>query len=319
MTRKRIVVTGGAGFIGSHLCERLLDEAHTVMCIDNLFTGSEENIRHLQGRKDFEFVNFDITKGPFFVTSRVDEIYNLACPASPIHYQRNPVETILANTVGVVNILEIARQQKARILQASTSEIYGDPTEHPQRETYRGNVSTTGPRACYDEGKRVAETLFAEYKRQYGVNIKIARIFNTYGPRMSRNDGRVISNFILQALTNENITISGDGSQTRSFCYVSDMVDGLIRLMHERDLGTPVNLGNPTETRIIDIANKIKELTASESQIVYYPLPEDDPKQRKPDITLAETRLSWYPRVGLEEGLRKTIDYLFSLVHRAEH
>jgi UDP-glucuronate decarboxylase len=312
---KRVLVTGGAGFLGSHLCERLLKEHADVICVDNFYTGSKVNIEHLIGNPYFELIRHDIT---FPLYLEIDEIYNLACPASPIHYQYDPVQTTKVNVHGSINMLGLAKRTKAKILQASTSEVYGDPQVHPQREDYRGNVNPIGPRACYDEGKRCAETLFFDYHRQHGVKIKVARIFNTYGPRMHPNDGRVVSNFILQALQNKPITIYGDGSQTRSFCYVDDMIEGLIRLMNTPDSFTgPVNLGNPEEVSILELAETIIELTGSKSQLVFMPLPQDDPKRRCPDITLAKTVLQWEPRTPLREGLKKTIDY-FDNCLRAE-
>jgi UDP-glucuronate decarboxylase len=312
---KRVLVTGGAGFLGSHLCERLLKKHADVICVDNFYTGSKVNIEHLIGNPYFELIRHDIT---FPLYLEIDEIYNLACPASPIHYQYDPVQTTKVNVHGSINMLGLAKRTKAKILQASTSEVYGDPQVHPQREDYRGNVNPIGPRACYDEGKRCAETLFFDYHRQHGVKIKVARIFNTYGPRMHPNDGRVVSNFILQALQNKPITIYGDGSQTRSFCYVDDMIEGLIRLMNTHDSFTgPVNLGNPEEVSILELAETIIELTGSKSQLVFMPLPQDDPKRRCPDITLAKTVLQWEPRTPLREGLKKTIDY-FDNCLRAE-
>ena len=312
---KRVLVTGGAGFLGSHLCERLLKEHADVICVDNFYTGSKVNIEHLIGNPYFELIRHDIT---FPLYLEIDEIYNLACPASPIHYQYDPVQTTKVNVHGSINMLGLAKRTKAKILQASTSEVYGDPEVHPQREDYRGNVNPIGPRACYDEGKRCAETLFFDYHRQHGVKIKVARIFNTYGPRMHPNDGRVVSNFILQALQNKPITIYGDGSQTRSFCYVDDMIEGLIRLMNTPDSFTgPVNLGNPEEVSILELAETIIELIGSKSQLVFMPLPQDDPKRRCPDITLAKTVLQWEPRTPLREGLKKTIDY-FDNCLRAE-
>ncbi|MBU90464.1 NAD-dependent dehydratase [Candidatus Woesearchaeota archaeon] len=308
---KRIVVTGGAGFIGSYLCESLLNENNLVICVDNFFTGNKKNIRHLLDNKNFEVIEHDITE-PLFLDG-INQIYNLACPASPIHYQFNAIKTIKTNVLGTINMLEIAKNNRARILQASTSEIYGNPFEHPQKETYFGNVNTVGPRACYDEGKRVAETLMFDYNRQNEVDIRIARIFNTYGPRMAKNDGRVISNFINQTLNSEDITIYGDGSQTRSFCYVSDTVDGLIRMMNTENLTGPVNLGNPTEMTILDLAKKVIELTNSKSKITFNSLPVDDPVRRCPDISLAKEKLNWEPKVPLEEGLEKIVEYYKSL------
>ena len=310
--RERILVTGGAGFLGSHLCERLLDEGHYVICLDNYFTGQKRNIFHLMENKYFELIRHDLVN-PIFL--EVDQIYNLACPASPIHYQYNPVKTIKTNVMGSINMLGLAKRVKAKILQASTSEIYGDPTVHPQKETYWGNVNTIGLRSCYDEGKRCAETLFFDYHRQNGVNIRVVRIFNTYGPRMHPNDGRVVSNFIIQSLRNEPITIFGDGTQTRSFCYVDDMIEGLIKMMNAPDdfIG-PVNLGNPNENRIIDLAQLIIKLTQSRSRIAFHPLPMDDPKRRQPDIGLAMERLGWEPKIHIEEGLLKTIQYFKALL-----
>jgi UDP-glucuronate decarboxylase len=302
----RILVTGGAGFIGSHLCERLLNEGHDVICLDNFFTGNKNNILHLMDNHRFELIRHDITEP---VLLEVDRIYNLACPASPVHYQYNPVKTVKTSVMGTINMLGLAKRVRARILQASTSEVYGDPQVHPQTEQYWGNVNPIGIRSCYDEGKRVAETLMMDYHRQNGVDIRIIRIFNTYGPRMAENDGRVVSNFIIQALRNEDITVYGDGSQTRSFCYVSDMVDGMIRMMECDDFIGPVNLGNPTESTIVEFAEKIIELTGSHSKIIFNPLPQDDPKQRQPNISLAEDKLLWKPMVDLECGLKKTISY----------
>jgi Nucleoside-diphosphate-sugar epimerases len=305
--RKRILITGGAGFIGSHLCERLLEEGNEVICVDNFFTGSKENIKHLLGNPYFEVLRHDITF-PLYV--EVDEIYNLACPASPIHYQFDPVQTTKTSVMGAINMLGLAKRLKIRILQASTSEVYGDPTVHPQKEDYWGNVNPIGPRACYDEGKRCAETLFFDYHRQHNLDIKVVRIFNTYGPRMLPNDGRVVSNFIVQALKGEDITVYGDGSQTRSFCYIDDMVDGIIKMMNSpKGFTGPVNLGNPSEFSILELAEMILKLTKSKSKIVFKPLPQDDPKQRQPDITLAKSRLNWEPKVPLQEGLIKTIEY----------
>jgi len=305
--RKRVMVTGGAGFLGSHLCERLLEKGCDVLCVDNYYTGSKRNIAHLLESPYFELYRHDITF-PLYV--EVDEIYNLACPASPIHYQNDPVQTTKVNVHGSINMLGLAKRIKARILQASTSEVYGDPSVHPQPESYLGNVNCIGPRSCYDEGKRCAETLFFDYYRQHSLKIKVARIFNTYGPRMHLNDGRVVSNFIIQALRGEPITIFGDGTQTRSFCYVDDLIEGLIRLMQSPDDVTgPVNLGRPDEFTILELAEKVVELTNSKSEIVFEPLPTDDPKQRWPDITMARKILGWEPKMALEEGLRKTIAY----------
>ena len=304
---KKILVTGGAGFIGSHLCDRLLREGNDVICLDNYFTGSKDNIRHLLGNDHFELVRHDVIN-PYH--AEVDEIYNLACPASPPHYQYNPIKTIKTSVMGAINMLGLAKRTRAKILQASTSEVYGDPAIHSQVESYWGNVNPIGIRSCYDEGKRCAETLFMDYHRQNGVRIKIIRIFNTYGPRMNPNDGRVVSNFIVQALKGEDITIYGDGTQTRSFQYVDDLIEVMIRMMATRDdfIG-PVNTGNPGEFTMLELAQKIIELTGSRSKIVYRPLPGDDPKQRKPDITLAKEKLDWEPKIRLEEGLKRTIAY----------
>ena len=304
---RRILVTGGAGFLGSHLCERLIGQGHEVLCLDNYFTGSKQNVAHLLARPNFELVRHDVTF-PLYV--EVEQIYNLACPASPVHYQHDPVQTTKTSVHGAINMLGLAKRTGARILQASTSEVYGDPEVHPQTEDYWGRVNPVGLRACYDEGKRCAETLFFDYQRQHGLEIKVARIFNTYGPRMHPNDGRVVSNFIVQALTGKDITIYGDGSQTRSFCYVDDLVDGLIGLMQTDSAITgPVNLGNPDECSIIELAERIVALTGSGSKLVYRPLPADDPVQRRPDITLAGELLDWSPAVQLEEGLAATMDY----------
>lgn len=304
---KRILVTGGAGFLGSHLCERLIHNGHDVLCVDNFFTGSKTNIAHLMGHPHFELMRHDICF-PLYV--EVDEIYNLACPASPVHYQADPVQTTKVSVTGAINMLGLAKRVKAKILQASTSEIYGDPMVHPQPETYWGNVNTIGPRACYDEGKRCAETLFFDYYRQHKVNIKVIRIFNTYGPRMHINDGRVVSNFIVQALKGENITLYGDGSQTRSFCYVDDLIDGMIKMMETKNsfIG-PVNLGNDAEFSMRELAEKVVSLTSSRAKIINQPLPQDDPKQRKPDLTLAKTELNWTAAIPLEKGLKRTINY----------
>ena len=302
----RILVTGGAGFLGSHLCERLLNEGHDVICLDNFFTGSKSNIIHLMDSHRFELVRHDITEP---ILLEVDRIYNLACPASPVHYQYNPVKTIKTSVMGAINMLGMAKRVRARILQASTSEVYGDPQVHPQTETYWGNVNPIGIRSCYDEGKRVAETLMMDYHRQNGVDIRIVRIFNTYGPRMAENDGRVVSNFILQALRNENITVYGDGSQTRSFCYVDDLVEGMIRMMECGDFVGPVNLGNPVENTILEFAEKIITITGAMSRVIHKPLPLDDPRQRRPDISLAQKKLGWSPTVTLEAGIKKTVEY----------
>ena len=312
--RKRVLVTGGAGFIGSHLCDRLVEEDNDVLCVDNLYTGSKDNIAHLLGHPHFEFMRHDVTF-PLYV--EVDEIYNLACPASPVHYQRDPVQTTKTSVHGAINMLGLAKRTKAKILQASTSEVYGDPEVHPQLEGYWGHVNPIGPRSCYDEGKRCAETLFFDYHRQHGLRIKVARIFNTYGPRMQPNDGRVVSNFILQALKGEPITIYGDGEQTRSFCYVDDLVDGLVRLMATGDEVTgPINLGNPAEFSMLELAQAIVELTGSRSTVVHRPLPQDDPRQRRPDIGRAEEVLGWRPAVDLRQGLRSTIEYFEGVAER---
>jgi UDP-glucuronate decarboxylase len=305
--QKRTLVTGGAGFLGSHLCERLLQEGCAVLCVDNFFTGTRRNIEHLLDHPSFELLRHDVT---FPLHVEVDEIYNLACPASPIHYQFDPVQTTKTSVMGAINMLGLAKRTKARILQASTSEIYGDPSVHPQVESYWGNVNPIGTRSCYDEGKRCAETLFFDYRRQHNLNIRVVRIFNTYGPRMHPNDGRVVSNFIVQALTNQDITIYGDGTQTRSFCFVDDLIDGMVRMMgNESDFVGPVNIGNPVEFTMLDLARTIVRLVGSSSRIVHRPLPNDDPRQRRPDITLAQEKLDWTPRVPLEAGLRKTIAY----------
>jgi len=306
MKKKTILVTGGAGFIGSHLCTRLLNENHKVICLDNLFTGTLKNIDNFKDNNNFEFVNHDITK-PYY-RDNIDEIYNLACPASPIHYQSNPIKTVKTCTIGVINMLGLAKKNNAKILQASTSEVYGDPEIHPQKEDYNGNVNTLGYRSCYDEGKRCAETLFMDYKREHSLNIRIVRIFNTYGPNMTKNDGRVVSNFILQALNNENITIYGDGSQTRSFQFIDDLVEGLLKMMNSDFVG-PVNLGNPNELSMKNLATRVIKLTNSSSDIIYKELPEDDPKRRRPDINLAKSILDWSPIIDLETGLKKTINY----------
>ena len=306
---KTILVTGGAGFIGSHLCEYLLKKGNKVICLDNFFTGSYENIKHLPKNRNFKLIKQDIIE-PFYIKNRVDQIYNLACPASPVHYQFNAIRTIKANTIGMINVLGFARKHKARILQASTSEVYGDPLVHPQKESYRGNVNTIGPRACYDEGKRVAETLMFDYYRKWGLQIKLPRIFNTYGPKMAENDGRVVSNFIIQALKNRPITIYGKGNQTRSFCFVSDLVKGLVKLMNSRTVFIgPVNLGNPGEFTIKELADKVIKITGSKSRVIYKPLPLDDPKQRRPDIGLAKKELNWKPAIKLEKGMEETIKY----------
>jgi UDP-glucuronate decarboxylase len=309
-SRKRIIVTGGAGFLGSHLIDRLLEKNHEVLCIDNLFTGTKRNVEHLLAHPRFEFIRHDVTF-PLYVEA--DEIYNLACPASPIHYQYDPVQTTKTSVHGAINMLGLAKRLKCRILQASTSEVYGDPAIHPQTEDYWGNVNPIGPRSCYDEGKRCAETLFFDYHRQHSLEIKVARIFNTYGPRMHPADGRVVSNFIMQALKGEPITLYGDGSQTRSFCYVDDLIDGLIRLMESpANVTGPINLGNPVEFTMRELAELVLSETGSSSSIVKQPLPQDDPRQRKPDIRLAQERLAWSPKVPLRDGLKPTIDYFRS-------
>ena len=309
---KRVLVTGGAGFIGSHLCRRLLQDGSEVICVDNFYTGCKENIADLMDNKYFELVRHDIT---FPLYLEVDEIYNLACPASPIHYQFDPVQTTKTSVHGSINMLGLAKRLKAKILQASTSEVYGDPETHPQPESYWGNVNPVGPRSCYDEGKRCAETLFFDYYRQHKLNIRVVRIFNTYGPNMHPNDGRVVSNFIVQALKNEDITIYGNGSQTRSFQYVDDLVEGMIKMMNNgKNFIGPVNLGNPSEFSIKELAEKIIKMTGSKSKIIYKDLPEDDPKRRKPDISLAKDKLVWEPKITLEEGLTKTIDYFKSVI-----
>lgn len=309
---KRILVTGGAGFLGSHLCERLLNEDNEVLCVDNFFTGSRQNITHLMGNKNFELLRHDVTF-PLYV--EVDEIYNLACPASPVHYQFDPVQTTKTSVMGAINMLGLAKRLKIKVLQASTSEVYGDPEIHPQPESYKGSVNPIGIRACYDEGKRCAETLFFDYHRQHDLKIKVMRIFNTYGPRMHPNDGRVVSNFIVQALKGHDITVYGDGGQTRSFCYCDDLIDGMVRLMNSGDdITGPINIGNPGEFTILELAKKVIELTNSGSQIIYMPLPQDDPMQRKPVIDLAREKLGWEPKVALEEGLKKTIEYFERII-----
>ncbi|MGK0296658.1 MAG: UDP-glucuronate decarboxylase [Gammaproteobacteria bacterium] len=314
--KNRILVTGGAGFLGSHLCERLLNDGHEVICVDNFFTGSKRNINHLFDNSRFELIRHDVTF-PLFI--EVDEVYNLACPASPIHYQHDPVQTTKTSVHGAINMLGLAKRIKAKIFQASTSEVYGDPDIHPQTESYWGNVNPIGPRACYDEGKRCAETLFFDYHRQHNLNIKVARIFNTYGPRMQPYDGRVVSNFIIQALTNQPITIYGEGHQTRSFCYVDDLIEGFVRFMNSNDeLIGPINLGNPVEFTIKDLAEKIIEMTGSKSKFDYRPLPEDDPKQRQPDISLARKNLDWEPEIPLALGLKHTIQYFEDLLKNGE-
>jgi len=310
--QKRIIITGGAGFLGSHLCDRLIAEGHDVLCVDNFFTGSKQNIRHLIGNPSFELLRHDITF-PLYIEA--DEIYNFACPASPIHYQFDPVQTTKTSVHGAINMLGLAKRIKAKILQASTSEVYGDPQVHPQPETYLGHVNPIGLRSCYDEGKRCAETIFFDYYRQHNLRIKVARIFNTYGPRMHPNDGRVVSNFIVQALQGEPITVYGDGSQTRSFCYVDDLIEAFVRMMNSPDdFVGPVNMGNPDEFTILELAEMVIKLTASKSKIIFKPLPQDDPLQRQPDITLAKEKLGWEPKIKLEEGLGKTIEYFKEIV-----
>jgi UDP-glucuronate decarboxylase len=311
-SRKRILVTGGAGFLGSHLVDRLLEQGHEVLCVDNLFTGTKRNLEHLHSQARFEFIRHDVTF-PLYVEA--DEIYNLACPASPIHYQHDPVQTTKTSVHGAINMLGLAKRLKCRILQASTSEVYGDPSVHPQREEYWGNVNPIGPRSCYDEGKRCAETLFFDYHRQHRLPIKVARIFNTYGPRMHPSDGRVVSNFIVQALKHQPITVYGDGKQTRSFCYVDDLVDGLVRLMASpNELTGPVNLGNPVEFTMLELAELVLKETESSSPVIREPLPQDDPKQRQPDIALAKQHLGWIPKVSLKDGLKPTTAYFRSLL-----
>ncbi|MEI6684091.1 MAG: UDP-glucuronic acid decarboxylase family protein [Bacteroidota bacterium] len=312
MIKKKILVTGGAGFLGSHLCERLLNEGNEVVCLDNYFTGQKQNVVHLLSNPYFELIRHDVTM-PFYI--EVDEIYNLACPASPIHYQYNPIKTVKTSVMGAINMLGLAKRIKARILQASTSEVYGDPEVHPQVESYWGHVNPIGIRSCYDEGKRIAETLFVNYHQQNKVRIKIMRIFNTYGPRMHPNDGRVVSNFIVQALKGQDITMYGDGLQSRSFCYVDDLLEGMIRLMNSREEFTgPVNIGNPNEFTMLELAEKVILFTGSKSKIIHMPLPADDPTQRQPDITVAKRELGWEPKVMLDEGLVKTIDYFKSII-----
>jgi UDP-glucuronate decarboxylase len=309
---KKILITGGAGFLGSHLSETLLNQGNEIICVDNFFTGRKDNIKHLLDNPYFEVIRHDVNM-PLFV--EVDEIYNLACPASPVHYQHDPIQTTKTSVLGAINMLGLAKRLNIRILQASTSEVYGDPDVHPQTEKYWGRVNPIGPRSCYDEGKRCAETLFFDYNRQHGLPIKVVRIFNTYGPNMNPDDGRVVSNFIVQSLRNQDITIYGDGSQTRSFAYVEDMISGFIKMMNSRpDFTGPVNLGNPHEFTMIELAKKIIDLTASKSKLVYKPLPTDDPKQRQPDITLAKQELNWSPEIHLEEGLKKTIKYFESIL-----
>ena len=307
----RCLVTGGAGFLGSHLCERLLNDGHEVICLDNYFTGRMQNVAHLRDNRNFELIRHDVTEP---ILLEVDRIFNLACPASPIHYQFNPVKTIKTSVMGAINMLGLAKRVHARILQASTSEVYGDPAVHPQKEDYWGNVNPIGIRSCYDEGKRVAEPLFMDYHRQNAVDIRIVRIFNTYGPRMLMNDGRVVSNFIVQALRGEDLTIYGDGTQTRSFCYVDDLIEAFVRMMDQDEIIGPVNVGNPGEFTMMELANAVLEQTGSKSKIVYMPLPGDDPKMRRPDITLAKNTLGWEPKVNLFDGLQKTIEYFKTIV-----
>lgn len=307
----RCLVTGGAGFLGSHLCERLLNDGHEVLCLDNYFTGRLQNVSHLRDNRNFELIRHDVTEP---ILLEVDRIFNLACPASPVHYQFNPVKTIKTSVMGAINMLGLAKRVHARILQASTSEVYGDPAVHPQKEDYWGNVNPIGIRSCYDEGKRVAETLFMDYHRQNKVDIRIVRIFNTYGPRMLMNDGRVVSNFIVQALKGEDLTIYGDGSQTRSFCYVDDLIEAFVRMMDQDEIIGPVNIGNPGEFTMLELAHAVLEQTGSKSKIVYQPLPGDDPKMRRPDITLAKKTLGWEPKVKLFDGLQKTIEYFKTIV-----
>jgi UDP-glucuronate decarboxylase len=305
--RKRVLVTGGAGFLGSHLCERLLDEGNDILCVDNFYSGTKDNVAHLMGNPHFELMRHDVTF-PLYV--EVDEIYNLACPASPVHYQWDPVQTTKTSVHGAINMLGLAKRTKAKILQASTSEVYGDPEVHPQKETYWGHVNTIGIRSCYDEGKRCAETLFFDYRRQHDLGIKVVRIFNTYGPRMHPNDGRVVSNFIVQALRGEDITIYGDGSQTRSFCFADDLIEGFVRMMAtSHEVTGPFNMGNPVEFSIRELAETVLKMVGGPSKLVFKPLPQDDPKQRRPDITLARENLGWEPKVQLEQGLEKTVAY----------
>lgn len=311
--KKTILVTGGAGFIGSHLCEKLINQGNRVICLDNFFTGSKENIKYFLKNKDFKLIKSDVTQ-PIKPKEKIDEIYNLACPASPIHYQKDPVKTIRTNVLGAINALELAKKFKIKVFQASTSEIYGDPLEHPQKETYFGNVNCLGPRACYDEGKRCAETLFMDYHREYQVDIAIMRIHNTYGPRMALNDGRVVSNFIVQALKNKPITVYGNGKQTRSFMYIDDLIEAIIKLMTKKNFIGPINVGNPSEMKIIDLAKRIIKLTSSRSKLVYNSLPRDDPQRRKPDISLAKKILAWQPKINLDDGLKRTIKYFRQII-----
>jgi UDP-glucuronate decarboxylase len=312
LNMRQILVTGGAGFLGSHLCDRLIKDGNSVICLDNFFTGSKQNIAHLIGNQNFELIRHDVT---FPIYIEIDQIYNLACPASPVHYQHDPVQTTKTSVHGAINMLGLAKRTKARILQASTSEVYGDPEQHPQQESYWGRVNPIGPRSCYDEGKRCAETLFFDYYRQHSLDIKVVRIFNTYGPRMHPNDGRVISNFIVQALKSEDITMYGDGQQTRSFCYVDDLIDGFIKMMGTgQGVTGPINLGNPGEFTMLELAEKIIKLTGSKSKLIFKPLPPDDPRKRQPDIGLAKSNLGWEPKVKLDDGLRETISYFRNLL-----
>ena len=310
---KKVLVTGGAGFIGSYLCEKLLDRKNMVICCDNFYTGNKKNLEKILDNKNFKLVNHDVIHP---ISFEIDEIYNFACPASPIHYQNDPVQTIKTCVNGAINMLDLARKNNSKIIQASTSEIYGDPEVHPQRESYRGAVSIDGPRACYDEGKRCAETIFWDYRRQHNVDVKVIRIFNTYGPRMQKNDGRVVSNFVVQALTNKDLTVYGDGSQTRSFCFVNDLVEGIFLMMNKEKFPGPVNLGNPVEISMNDLANEIIQLVGSRSKIVYKDLPTDDPKQRCPDISIAQEKLGWQPKFDRIEGLKKTINYFESILKK---
>tara|TARA_Y100001933_G_C18971745_1_gene552857 strand:- start:255 stop:1199 length:945 start_codon:yes stop_codon:yes gene_type:complete len=310
---KKVLVTGGAGFIGSYLCEKLLDRQNMVICCDNFYTGNKKNLEKILDNKNFKLVNHDVIHP---ISFEIDEIYNFACPASPIHYQNDPVQTIKTCVNGAINMLDLARKNNSKIIQASTSEIYGDPEVHPQRESYRGAVSIDGPRACYDEGKRCAETIFWDYRRQHNVDVKVIRIFNTYGPRMQKNDGRVVSNFVVQALTNKDLTVYGDGSQTRSFCFVNDLVEGIFLMMNKEKFPGPVNLGNPVEISMNDLANEIIQLVGSRSKIVYKDLPTDDPKQRCPDISIAQEKLGWQPKFDRIEGLKKTINYFESILKK---
>jgi UDP-glucuronate decarboxylase len=312
--KTKILITGGAGFLGSHLCDSLIKRGDEVLCIDNFFTGRKENVEHLLGNNSFELLQHDVA---FPLQVKIDRIFNLACPASPIHYQSNPIETTKTIVIGAINMLELAKKHNARILQASTSEVYGDPVVHPQKENYWGNVNPIGMRSCYDEGKRCAETLFFDYYRQYKLEIKVMRIFNTYGPRMHPQDGRVVSNFIVQALNGENITIYGDGQQTRSFCYVDDLIDGMIRLMDSSvDITGPINIGNPGEFTILELAERVLRLIGGKSQITFQPLPEDDPKQRQPEIRIAKEKLNWAPKVQLEDGLKETVKYFRQILNK---